>query len=347
VHVTRFGPGPPAGLPIWRLLGDAGCAPHEVAESYLHALQRLWLAGAQLEWAGLGAAFTKHSKRIQLPRYPFEGETFGPDQLREKFAAATESPPRRRNLQAVERLATVAEWLSVPSFARASPLPAAEATPCPRRVLFLGGSGSGAEAALVMELTAAGHTVNVVELTSERAALPGGFGVRGGEHLCDDLRWVLRQLPAMPQQVVHCWGLAVRAEHAEAEAAAALAWHGLVALGSAVGAEPAACTYYTAVRRLDVRVLAAGLFSVLGEPANPLASLLLGPAVVLPQENPTVTVQVRPTRSRRCCWGPPWCCPRRTPPSPCRCVQPTRVAAAGARRGAAPGEPHRHRAGAC
>ena len=210
-----------AGLPIWRLLGDAGCAPHEVAESYLHALQRLWLSGAQLEWAGLGAAFTKHSRRVQLPRYPFEGEVFGPDQLREKFDgsgvkvnATTVSAPSRRSVPPAQRLGTVAEWLSVPSFARAGPLAAAdaEATCGPRRVLLLGGSGSGAEAALAMELTGAGHVVHVVEIASERVALPGGgFGVRDGGRLSDDLGWVLRQLPALPQQVVHCLGLAVPA----------------------------------------------------------------------------------------------------------------------------------------
>jgi amino acid adenylation domain-containing protein len=144
----------------------------------LTALGRLWLAGAEVDWAAVHSG-ERRLRVSGLPTYPFERQRYwigdigigGTGQVAEKRSASLAKRP------------DPADWLSVPTWTRA-------VAPAPRQtegVCLL----IGAPPALAERLRAAGRDL-------ELAAPEDDFGA---------LLTELREAGRLPRSIVHCGGL--------------------------------------------------------------------------------------------------------------------------------------------
>ncbi|HSL82628.1 MAG TPA: SDR family NAD(P)-dependent oxidoreductase, partial [Thermoanaerobaculia bacterium] len=231
----------------------------------LRSLGRLWLAGAEVGWAGFAAH--ENRRRVPLPTYPFERRRFWLEARRAHAASAPAEAP--------EPARAPADWLSAPSW-RSAPLRPAPASP----------RGPGAGSWLVVD---GGGGLGRV-LARELKARIGG---RPGNPPDDATAGVARAAPAeaeerlaalaragaweeWPDRVVHA--VALGPEAADPEAETERAYHGLARLLRVLGA---------AERPVRIDVLSQGLHRVAAEaPPIPLRSLLLGPVLSAPLEYP-------------------------------------------------------------
>ncbi len=247
---------------------DARCA----AEHLMDAVGRLWLAGVPVDWR----SFDAHERRlrIELPTYPFERKRYwidggvegGTEGDAAGVAAGTE----------VRRKADIADWFHVPCWKPSAP-PEDPAGADGRWLLLSPDAGLGAT--LERRLAALGGEVVVVEPTEAFAEVaPGRFALSPG----DRDGWAalfarLRATGALPERVLHLWGLG---EAGEDRCVWSLLW-----LGQELGR--------LGLPGVQLRVVTDGLQSVSGEPAvlsrwAPEKALALGPVRVLPLEHPEI-----------------------------------------------------------
>jgi amino acid adenylation domain-containing protein len=231
---------------------DGGSA----AEHLMGAVGRLWLAGAPVDWR----AFHAHEqrRRVELPTYPFERQRYWVD--------ATPSPAVR---PAVRRtIADIADWFQVPAWKPSLP-PEEPASAAGRWLLLTPGAGLGA--AVERRLAALGGTVVVAEAGEAFAeTAPGRFVLRpGGRDSWAALFARLRETGALPERVLHLWGLG---DADEDRCFWSLLW-----LGQELGR--------LGLPNVQLRVVTDGLCSVAGEPVSPEKALALGPVRVLPLEH--------------------------------------------------------------
>src|SRR5262249_53753314 len=79
----------------------------------LSTLGKLWIAGAQVDWAGFNAHHRRH--RVRLPPYPFERQRYWIEPRRKAKAG-------RQNLISLEKEADIADWFYIPIWKQSVPL---------------------------------------------------------------------------------------------------------------------------------------------------------------------------------------------------------------------------------
>jgi acyl transferase domain-containing protein len=240
--------------------------PEDDGGFLLLSLGRLWLAGAEIDWAGFAAH--ERRRRVPLPTYPFERRRFW---LEARPAAPAAAP----DLVAPAR--EPADWLSAPSW-RSAP-PRAAAAPGPPSgpgagswLVVDGGDGLGRPLASALKERIGGGPGSGSEQGDAGVARVGP--VEAEERLAALARsghW-----EEWPDRVVHA--LALGPEAADPEVEVERAYQGLARLVRVLGA---------AERPVRLDVLSQGLHRVCGEgPPIPLRSLLLGPVLSAPLEYP-------------------------------------------------------------
>jgi len=232
-------------------------AAGSAAGHLMGAVGRLWIAGAQIDWR----AFHAHERRrrVDLPTYPFERQRYWVDRAdgtagAHAMPSAAVRPAVRRELQ---------DWFQVPAWKPSLP-PEEPERAAGRWLLLTPGAGLGAT--VERRLAASGGSVIAVEpgeAFTEKA--PGRFAVRPGDR--DD--WAalfarLRETGALPESVLHLWGLG---EADEDRCFWSLLWLG---------------------RELGRLGLPAVQLRVVTDGQAPEKALALGPVRVLPLEHPEI-----------------------------------------------------------
>lgn len=316
--IVEIGPGQSLGA----LTRAAGCPPERWAliTSTLPAagdprpadtvltecLARLWLVGVELDWAGYHGRSLDSARvgptqavtdpydgalpgRIPLPTYPFQRHRYWIDAAPAPGSpgaavALPDSPRTMSDIGTIPRLAEQ-DWLALPTWRQtAAPAPDGEA-PASWLVLADGERSSAVLATLRSggPTPTAASAVTVVRPGDRWARTGDGYTVRPGN--VEDALALLRALAAdgTPlQRLVHLWTLDVAVD--DDAAAISLGLDTLVALARAAG------EVVTEPWRLDI--VTTGSQEVLGGEARPETSTLVGPALVIPLEYPSVTTRL-------------------------------------------------------
>jgi acyl transferase domain-containing protein/acyl carrier protein len=244
--------------------------PDEVAsdvEYSLNTLGKLWVAGAQVEWAALYDGQLRN--RIPLPTYPW-------DHRRHWIEAPTVA-------EVVEvgatdgRRESVGDWFERPVWKQTLPVPAI-GTADARVLLFA--DATGFADAVATKLEAAGRTVVRVTMGETFTQDGSRYVIRPGV-LADYERLI--KASGAPQHVVHAWSLADAT--LSLDDAKEFGFHSLLTFAQALsGEDPDA--------RFTLDVLTNNTQRVAGEWLEPAKSLVLGPARVMPREFPNVRTRV-------------------------------------------------------
>jgi acyl transferase domain-containing protein/acyl carrier protein len=256
-------------------------------EHLLATLGELWVAGTPVDWPAFAG---KRRRRVPLPTYPFERQRFWVESGEDPRAAA--QPPVAARLV---KQPDLGDWFYRTEW-QEQPLPMTQegAGPLPAGACWVvladapDAGGPGLASRLAARLRAAGDTVELVVPAppGERfARREDVYTVRPG--LPDDYQSLLAELASrrlVPRRFVHLWGVAgaaVTADEPGFQAAAELGFYSLVSLAQAISRQRLPAL------RLDV--VSGGLQSVTGrETVAAEWSTLLGPCLVIPQEQPNV-----------------------------------------------------------
>jgi phthiocerol/phenolphthiocerol synthesis type-I polyketide synthase E len=231
----------------------------------LDAAGRLWEAGVRLDWSTF---FTgRRPRRVSLPTYPFERRRYWVDPPAQRHETPRPEPSTRRE--------DPADWLYVPSWRRAAPLP----PPAGTGSFLLFADRCGVAAALGERLRGAGAQVAVVEAGR-------GFERRGpNEWRIDPMdagsyRRLLEEhsgdAPRSPQ-IVHLWGVDAGGEPERG-------FLSLMLLAQSLGAWERP--------RTPIAVVTAGAHEVTGSEAlRPSGAATLAGARVIGMEYPSLVVR--------------------------------------------------------
>jgi acyl transferase domain-containing protein len=242
----------------------------------LATLGRLWLAGAEVDWAGVQHRVPR--RRVPLPTYPFERQ-------RHWLAPAASSRPAAQAARQ-GRWPDPADWFSLPVWQETAVPPpagggAGGAAPEGPWLAFVDETGLGA--ALVERLRQSGRKVVAVR--------PGaGFSDLGWGTLEIDPRdpadyqRVLGWLERPAARVVHLWGLdGGRTGFDEAQDRG---FYSVLFLAQALARQAASAA-------VEIRVVTSGLQKVTGgEELRTELSTLIGLCRVIPQEHPNLPCRI-------------------------------------------------------
>ncbi|HEX2090826.1 MAG TPA: beta-ketoacyl synthase N-terminal-like domain-containing protein [Longimicrobiaceae bacterium] len=212
--LLEVGPGRTLGTLARRQLRQLGSTvvsslPHRSADasdlqSLLSAVGTLWMAGVEIDWAGLHAG--EPCRRVPLPTYPFERQYYW-------------IPPPRPGARAGHPAADGegrSSWLTTPSWTRAAPRAPVRADDLARhpRAWLVLADGRGLGAAVAELLESAGHRViRVSPGETFRSPGDGSYVIRPGE--AGDYDSLLDELAArgdVPDAVLHLWSVAAEVE---------------------------------------------------------------------------------------------------------------------------------------
>ncbi|WP_079184644.1 type I polyketide synthase [Streptomyces uncialis] len=291
---------PPDRWPLITATLPGASDPRPADEVLTESLSRLWLTGVDIDWAayhGRGTAteapYDVAPGRIPLPTYPFERQRYWIDPATTAPPADTSAVPAEPTTFAdLDRVPRQPEekWLHLPVWRQSAPPPAATRQPASWLVYSTAGAADAVLAGLRAAAGSDGAALVVARPGTAFRAGPDGFTLRPGE--VDDALALLRALRAdgvALERVVHLWTL----DDAPGgdPRTMALGLHSLVALARA------ACELSLDGWALDI--VSAGTQQVLtGAEARPAAATVMGPALVIPLEYPTVTtrlIDVEPT----------------------------------------------------
>ena len=237
----------------------------------LSTLGKLWIAGAQVDWAG----FYKHEqrKRVPLPGYPFEPQRYwiaAKKQLKQPAAS-------------LEKKQNIAEWFYVPSWKSIPVIKSDLALNGQTWLIFLDSLGCGLQ--LAEQLQHRGAQVFTVHQGREFSYSGKAFTVRleGAE----DYQRMLKDLHEsghFPGKVVHLWNLidpAVSVRDSEVDIE--LSFWSPLWLARAIGA-------FDKTSSTELIFISNHLYDVTGDKiVRPERSTLLGPCRVVPQEYPGIS----------------------------------------------------------
>ncbi|MAE65563.1 MAG: hypothetical protein CMJ18_14935 [Phycisphaeraceae bacterium] len=244
----------------------------------LAAAGDLWTAGVELDWSAL---HPPERRRVRLPTYPFERRRYWIDPATESSPPASVASPQHREVD---------DWCSVPSWKRsisAELLPRTDAIDEPESWLVFS-DGTELNTTIVDELDARGCRVTVVLSGAESGLFrendtDDSFRYRIGPDRPEDyaaLLSELRRLERFPQGIVHAWH-DPSSETADPGAIGAIrykAFYSLIHLAQAIGEQ-------TDPGVIRFELITERVFNVLGDEAvDPARSLIIGPALVIPQE---------------------------------------------------------------
>ena len=251
--------------PGGRLLQSLGSADEETVDTELisRSLGRLWELGAEVDWQAFHQ--DERGRRISLPTYPFERESYWIGRPNAGGPAGSEGPR------------DVTDWFSIPEWAAKSLDPDA-ATSLAGGLVLVFDEQTGIGEQIAHEIRAAGAVPVMVrrgarfEHVDEREYLLNPADDRTVDELIADVcgRHSL-------SGVVHCWGAepAGRSDiHDAAPDMFVVPLRTAVALGA-----------HTTVRPLPFLLVARGSTALTDEdPIDPARSFGIGAAKVLPQE---------------------------------------------------------------
>ncbi|MFD8339074.1 SDR family NAD(P)-dependent oxidoreductase [Streptomyces solisilvae] len=268
---------------------------------FVEALGKLWLAGAEVDWAAYhggtdgreDAAAHVRPGRVPLPTYPFQRQEYWLEAGR-PGRSGTSGPRAEEPSDLLSALASLPglpeeRWLHLPMWRQTPSRPAAAGSAC-WLVYSDTGDGELVAEALARRLAPLGGTVVRVRPGDRFAGGPEGFTVRPGDG--DDataLVSALRSQGRLPQRVAHLWSLGAPPSGADdprrpADLAAVAARRGLYSLAAlARAAEEVGMAGWT----LDV--VASGTQRVLrsdAERMRPECSTVLGACRLIPMEYP-------------------------------------------------------------
>ncbi|SMH62085.1 hybrid non-ribosomal peptide synthetase/type I polyketide synthase [Azospirillum agricola] len=250
------------------------------------SLGRLWQAGVAVDWSGRGTGQAR--RKVPLPTYPFQRRRCWIDPPEPAALPGAVPSATARAPGGVRRKDDPADWFLAPVWRRSPPFAAMTGNGPERILLFTGpagpdgeGRGEGLGEALAARLEADGCAVLRVR-PGDAYAPPADGAATLRPDSPEDYRRLLADIGPAPRTVVHAWSLIQppkAMDDAESAAERRLGFHSLSLLGRALGGGAPH----------DVTVLTAGLFDVTGdEILCPDKSLIAGPALVIPQEYPSL-----------------------------------------------------------
>ncbi|WP_194910759.1 type I polyketide synthase [Catenulispora rubra] len=291
---------PPERWPLICATLPAASDPSACDETLSEGVARLWLAGVEIDWDAYHGREVREGTvlpvdapgRIPLPTYPFQRQRHWIEPTgtarSHRAAAASAVPFEATRLEDLDLLPKLPEeqWLNVPVWRQIPAAPPAAVQPASWLVFARDGLAEQVLDDLRSAASVSGAVVTEVRPGDGYAAGPdGGYTVRPGSS--EDILAMLEDLRRKEiglERVVHLWALDECSELNE-KTALSLGLHSLVALCRAAG--EAGSTHWA----LDI--VSAGAFSVLdGSEVRPVAAALLGPALVIPLEYPSISARL-------------------------------------------------------
>ncbi|MCC7416397.1 MAG: SDR family NAD(P)-dependent oxidoreductase [Acidobacteria bacterium] len=262
-----------ASLPHARQADALSSSRHAIT-----ALGRLWLGGADVEWAALYRDQSR--RRLPLPTYPFQRQRFWVN------PRPRTAQPSSREERSTSKISSIDRWFHTPSWTR-TPRPAANLAAHAPTTWLIFKDAQGLGDAVLAALRAAGQ--RAVEVVAGRAfeargdgrfsidpASPGAY-----KELVDEVAD-----PASPLAVLHLWSL----DGGDPQASVASAFAAERALGFDSLLHLAQALEGTAAPSVRIGVVTCGAQEVTGdEPLSPGAAVALGLCRVIPQECPGIT----------------------------------------------------------
>jgi acyl transferase domain-containing protein/acyl carrier protein len=248
------------------------------ARFILNNLAKLWLAGVPVDWESFHA--DERRRRVRLPTYPFDRRPHwaGP----RGGHVETTTPPRTGRLE-------VADWFHVPVWGPLPPLTRGQQGRPARPehwLLFVDECGVGGR--LEQQLQERGHIVTTVAMGEELRELgPGRYAIDPGR--IEDYSALLegcRRGSGLPQRVVHSWSVTPDATPRGLAGLKEIQRRGLYSLlnlAQALGKENLNEPVEVSIVSNDMHALSDG------DRSRPEKATLLGPCMVMPQENPWIT----------------------------------------------------------
>ena len=243
----------------------------------LGALGALWTHGVQPDWDGFDTA--KQRRRVPLPGYPFEHETYFVDP-----PTPTEQGADSRPMERSERSEDTAEWFYQPTWIPID-LPQERSLEGKQTLLVLTDE-DGPGAVLAARLEASGDTVLRAHIGDGYSDLgDGNFRLRpGSTDDWGDLARALKSRGLAPDYVVHSW--CMRLVQEDTSPAMDRAFFAPLFLLQALEE-----TFPGHAFRLVA--LTTGAMAVAGdEVLDPMHALLAGPVRVAPRELPSVMTRL-------------------------------------------------------
>ncbi len=241
----------------------------------LTALGQLWLAGVAIDQPGYFAGERRH--RVVLPTYPFERRRFYIELATDMLATFS--------AQAGAKRLEFEDWFYVPYWKPSSPAlprPAAELAAelgGGRCLVFADREGLGD--ALAERLRALGCDVTIaVAASAWREVAPDRFEIDPGRpEEYDRLLETMAAGNGLPVRILHCFAVG----QDDRQGPVVRSFYSLLYLAQALGRQRLAA-------RIELAAVATGLFRVRGdEVVTPEKATLLGPAKVIPLENPMIS----------------------------------------------------------
>ncbi len=287
------------------LFGDAPAAPGPLTTAFLAepgdprpsdavltaGLADLWLTGADVDWAAYHGRRAGEAPedpaapgRIPLPTYPFQRRRYWIERQERAAGPAVAAVPTC--LRDIDELPLLPEeqWLNQPVWRQTTAGAPGTDQPASWLVFADGGAGEGVLAGLRADAGSTGATVTAVRPGTGFRQQPDGYTVRPGS--IEDALALLNALDDAGtglDRVVHLWNLGVAA--GDERAALARGPHTLVALARAAGE--------LGLGGWELDIVAPGAHAVLGGgEVRPEAATLIGPALVVPLEYPSVTTRL-------------------------------------------------------
>lgn len=240
-------------------------------------MAHLWIAGVELGMATLDGG----ARRVPLPTYPFERQSYWIQAPAHGTALAKRQPEADPS--------NIANWLYVPTWTRAGPLPLSprEAVPARGTALVLS-EDSSLSAGLLQHLSASNRPVVRVERGPQFACLGDHhYAVRPENER--DFEQLLRAVAAETgpvSTICHLWTLDSTQFVPPSDEVLERGFYSLLALARALNAT-------SGERQVDIVVVTNHLEDVVGtELLCPAKATLHGPCKVIPQEYPNVTCRL-------------------------------------------------------
>jgi len=251
-------------------------SPDSEVDVLLGAVGQLWVAGQEADWRAFYDP--EHARRVPLPTYPFESQSYwvAPHETSVATAGEPSSLYKKRDID---------DWFYVPTWKRSAPLTTSKMTgptaPGLSCLLFADAFGLGQR--LAERLEEMGHAVTIVKPGERYEQLSTGVFSVSPEAPEDYRRLVetLRDASRLPQIILHLWSLTYAAPASMTAAAFAGAqkhgYYSLLYLAQALEQQVA--------DKLDLIAVTNFLHDVSGaEPTCPEKATLLGPCQVIAQE---------------------------------------------------------------
>ncbi|CAN5459405.1 hypothetical protein BH11PSE11_BH11PSE11_03490 [soil metagenome] len=231
------------------------------AAHLLETLGKLWLTGAEIDWKAFYR--DEQRKRIGLPAYPFERKRYWVQPSRKYSAAAARLP--------------VADWLWQPSW-RLDQVRSSISMSGEKDVVLVFADDQQFSAEVVAQLQVKGAHVVTVHAGAEFSQLEKhNFRIDAGD--ATHYTKLIAALEAMPNTVVHCWGLSTASDSKQKQIKLQLSFVYLAqALMAQNHLDPLTIL---GVTRQRVAVLE-------GDQVDCIQALITGPANVIPYESPNI-----------------------------------------------------------